>query len=44
MECTGIQIQQRDIQGVEKFLIMKYFEFSMVDNVFMMDQVHELKS
>ena len=28
---------------MEKFLIMKYFEFSMVDNVFMMDQVHELK-
>ena len=29
-------------QGVEKFLIMKYFEFSMVDNVSVMDQVHEL--
>ena len=30
-------------QGVEKFLIMKYFEFSMVDNVSVMDQVHELQ-
>ena len=30
-------------QGVEKFLIMKYFEFSVVDNVSVMDQVHELQ-
>ena len=30
-------------QGVEKFLIMKYFVFSMVDNVTVMDQVHELQ-
>ena len=30
-------------QGVEKFLIMKYFEISMVDNVSVMDQVHELQ-
>ena len=30
-------------QGVDKFLIMKYFEFSMVDSVSVMDQVHELQ-
>ena len=30
-------------EGVEKFLTMKYFEFSMVDNVYVMDQVHELQ-
>ena len=30
-------------QGVYKFLIMKYFEFSMVDNVSVMDQVHKLQ-
>ena len=30
-------------QGVDKFLIMKYFEFSMIDNVSVMDQVHELQ-
>lgn len=30
-------------QGVDKFLIMKYFEFIMVDNVSVMDQVHELQ-
>ncbi|KAG8657243.1 hypothetical protein MANES_03G053732v8 [Manihot esculenta] len=29
-------------QGVDKFLIMKYFEFLMVENVSIMDQVHEL--
>ncbi|XP_057993054.1 uncharacterized protein LOC131174037 [Hevea brasiliensis] len=29
-------------QGVDKFLIMKYFEFQMVDNISVMDQVHEL--
>ena len=28
-------------QGVDKFLIMKFFEFTMVDNVSIMDQVHE---
>ena len=30
-------------QGANKFLIMKYFEFSMVDNISAMDQVHELQ-
>ena len=30
-------------QGADKFLIMKYFEFVMVDNMFVMDQVHELQ-
>ncbi|XP_057994935.1 uncharacterized protein LOC110659461 [Hevea brasiliensis] len=29
-------------QGVDKFLIMKYFKFQMVDNISVMDQVHEL--
>ncbi|XP_057990279.1 uncharacterized protein LOC131172774 [Hevea brasiliensis] len=29
-------------QGVDKFLIMKYFEFQMIDNISVMDQVHEL--
>ena len=28
---------------MEKFLIMIYFEFSMVDNVSVVDQVHELQ-
>ena len=27
----------------DKFLIMKYFEFAMVDNISVMDQVHELQ-
>jgi hypothetical protein len=30
-------------QGADKFLIMKYFEFAMVDNISVMDQVHELQ-
>jgi hypothetical protein len=30
-------------QGADKFLIMKYFEFAMVDNISIMDQVHELQ-
>jgi len=30
-------------QGTDKFLIMKFFEFTMVDNIFIMDQVHELQ-
>ena len=30
-------------QGVDKFLIMKFFEFTMVDNVSIMDQVHEFQ-
>ena len=29
-------------QGVDKFLIMKYFEFIMVDNVSVIDQVQSL--
>ena len=29
-------------QGTDKFLIMKYFEFTMNDNTSLMDQVHEL--
>ncbi|XP_058006463.1 uncharacterized protein LOC131181623 [Hevea brasiliensis] len=29
-------------QGMDKFLIMKYFEFQMVDNISVMYQVHEL--
>ena len=28
---------------MDKFLIMKYFEFSMIDNDSAMDQVHELQ-
>jgi hypothetical protein len=30
-------------QGTDKFLIMKFFEFTMVDNISVMDQVHELQ-
>uniref|UniRef100_A0A2N9I2T5 Uncharacterized protein n=1 Tax=Fagus sylvatica TaxID=28930 RepID=A0A2N9I2T5_FAGSY len=30
-------------QDADKFLIMKYFEFAMVDNISVMDQVHELQ-
>uniref|UniRef100_A0A2N9IJF8 CCHC-type domain-containing protein n=1 Tax=Fagus sylvatica TaxID=28930 RepID=A0A2N9IJF8_FAGSY len=30
-------------QGPDKFLIMKYFEFAMVDNISVMNQVHELQ-
>jgi hypothetical protein len=30
-------------QGADKFLIMKYFEFAMVDNISVMDQVQELQ-
>ena len=30
-------------QGVDKLLTMKYFKFSMIDNVSIMDQVHELQ-
>ena len=30
-------------QGVDKFLTMKFFEFTMVDNVSIMDQVHEFQ-
>ena len=30
-------------QGADKFLIIKYFEFAMVDNISVMDQVHELQ-
>ena len=30
-------------KDVDKFLIMKYFEFSMIDNVSAMDQAHELQ-
>ena len=30
-------------QGADKFLIMKYFDFAMVDNISVMDQVHELQ-
>ena len=28
--------------GADKFLLMNFFEFKMVDNLFVMDQVHEL--
>ena len=28
---------------MDKFLIMKFFEFTMVDNVSIMDQVHEFQ-
>ncbi|KAG8377552.1 hypothetical protein BUALT_Bualt08G0045000 [Buddleja alternifolia] len=30
-------------QGTDKFLIMKYFQFSMVDNLPVLDQVHDLQ-
>jgi hypothetical protein len=30
-------------QGTDKFLIMKFFEFRMVDNISVMNQVHELQ-
>ena len=30
-------------QGTDKFIMLKYFEFSMVDDVPIMDQVHELQ-
>ncbi|PKI44958.1 hypothetical protein CRG98_034653 [Punica granatum] len=30
-------------QGTDKFLMMKYFEFKMLDSVPIMDQVHELQ-
>jgi hypothetical protein len=30
-------------QGTDKFLIMKFFEFTMDDNISVMDQVHELQ-
>ena len=30
-------------QGVDKFLIMKYFEFAIVVNISVVDQVHELQ-
>jgi hypothetical protein len=30
-------------QGMDKFLIMKFFEFTMVDNISVMYQVHELQ-
>ena len=29
--------------GTDKFLILKYFEFKMVDNLYVLDQVHELQ-
>lgn len=30
-------------QGTDKFLVMKYFEFSMIDCTSVLDQVHELQ-
>jgi hypothetical protein len=30
-------------QGTDKFLIMKFFEFTLVDNISVMEQVHELQ-
>jgi hypothetical protein len=30
-------------QGVNKFLNMRYFEFSLIDNVSITDQVHKLQ-
>ncbi|KAL0375582.1 UNVERIFIED_CONTAM: hypothetical protein Scaly_0675800 [Sesamum calycinum] len=30
-------------QGIDKFLTMKYFEFSMRDGISIMDQVHEMQ-
>jgi hypothetical protein len=33
----------KEKQSVDKFLIMKYFEFLMIDNVYVMDQVHKLQ-
>jgi hypothetical protein len=30
-------------QSTDKFLIMKFFEFTMVDNISIMDLVHELQ-
>jgi hypothetical protein len=30
-------------QGVDKFLIIKYFKFSIIDNISVMNQVHELQ-
>ncbi|PKI51909.1 hypothetical protein CRG98_027742 [Punica granatum] len=30
-------------QGTDKFLMMKYFEFKMLDSIPIMDQVHELQ-
>ena len=30
-------------QGMEKFIIQKYFDFKMLDNISVLDQVHELQ-
>jgi hypothetical protein len=30
-------------QGTDKFIIQKYFDFKMLDNVSVLDQVHELQ-
>jgi len=30
-------------QGLDKFLIIKYFKFSIIDNISVMNQVHELQ-
>jgi hypothetical protein len=30
-------------QGTNKFIIQKYFDFKMLDNISMLDQMHELQ-
>ena len=30
-------------QGTDKFIIHKYFDFKMLDNVSVLDQMHELQ-
>ena len=30
-------------QGTDKFIIQKYFDFKMMDNVSVLDQMHELQ-
>ena len=42
MEVTRVQIQHKR-QGVDKFFIVKYFEFLMIDNTSVIDYIYKLQ-
>ena len=42
MECFGSEVQKEKI-GTNKFIIQKYFDYKMLDNISVLDQVHELQ-
>jgi hypothetical protein len=42
LECTGSEVQYWKI-STDKFIILKYFELKMEDNLPILDQLHELQ-